>query len=113
MAFPLGYSAPSLSPWQMQFNGLTFGAGTAYEIVGIQGVSDLPMLNTGDIARARAHGEFPGYNLLGGRDIDISLDLGFKNAALTSQALLKNLQVAINANVNAATTVKNRMSPRL
>ena len=105
MAFPLGYSAPSLSPWQMQFNGLTFGAGTAYEIVGIQGVSDLPMLNTGDVARARVHGEFPGYNLLAGRDIDVSLDLGFKNGALTSQVLLKNLQVAINANLTNTVAV--------
>jgi hypothetical protein len=66
-------AAPSLSNWQVQFNGLTMGAGTPYGLVKIDGL-DLPKIRGGDLARPRDHGELAGLDLLGGRDVTITGD---------------------------------------
>lgn len=72
MAFPLT-AAPSLSNWQMQYNGLTIGASTPYAVYQLDGL-DLPQVRTGDLNRPREHGEFVGLDLMSGRDIMLTGD---------------------------------------
>jgi hypothetical protein len=69
MAFPQT-TAPTLNNWQAQFNGLTIGAGTPYDLNGIEGL-DLPAIRSGDTSRPRSHGEWMGLDLLAGREITI------------------------------------------
>ena len=74
MSFPLpDVTPPTLSNWQMSYNGLTFGAGTAYAIDNVDGL-DLPAVRNGDVARPRDTGEFIGLDLLGGRTVTLDLD---------------------------------------
>ena len=72
---PYGTSVPTLSAWQLSFEGLTFGGISGnYQLAanGVQGLG-LVGLNTGDAARPLASGEFPGYDAAGGRDIIVQL----------------------------------------
>lgn len=71
-ASPAGVTAPTLANWQFQYQGITFGAGTALEILKVSGISGLPTVKTQDQAFPRDTGEYTGENSLGGRDITIS-----------------------------------------
>jgi len=96
MAFPeYVTTVPTLSSWQMSYNGLAIGPGTPYEMTSMEGWTDLPVIASGDGRRGRTFGELPGYNFLAGRDIDCMLDLGFKNGLSTTQGLLQSLQIAM------------------
>lgn len=92
MTFPAStVTPPSLSNWQMQYNGVTFGTGTAYNIIKIDGL-DLAQVRNGDIARPRDTGEFVGLDLFGGRDITIDLDM--YQAGNNIQTLAQTLSTA-------------------
>jgi Phage tail protein len=80
MSFPTT-SAPSLSNYQLSFNGLTMGPGTAYGITDIQGL-DLPAISSNDAQRPRDHGQFLGYNFYQGRDITVSGDINSDSTSL-------------------------------
>jgi hypothetical protein len=84
MSFPSpSITPPVLADFQISYNGLKMGAGTAYAILGIEGL-DLPTVRTGDIARPRTVGEFAGLDLLGGRDITLTLDSASDGVSLQS-----------------------------
>jgi hypothetical protein len=73
------FEGGSMIDWQMDYNGLTFGASTVYGIESITGLHDLPEVRTSDRARARTHGQFQGSDYLGGRDIDVSVTITSKH----------------------------------
>jgi hypothetical protein len=92
---------PALDAWQMQFNGVVFGAGTDYSILGVEGL-DLPVVRNGDVARSRDTGEFIGLDLLGGRDITLTLDCA-SIAGANLQADLTTLATAFAPPVGGQT----------
>lgn len=59
--------------YTITFAGLTVGNGTPYQIMGLEGIEDLPDLRSGDTVRAFADGEVPGLDLLAGRTITLEL----------------------------------------
>lgn len=74
MAFPpYGTIVPSLLTWQMAYQGYVLGVPAAYGITQVDGL-DLPTVQTADQQRSRDMGEFPGLDVLGGRDISITGD---------------------------------------
>lgn len=75
MAFPSSSaSVPSLSQWQVSYQGVTLGAGTNYGIKEIDGF-DLNAWRSGDTPRARDHGELPGLDLVPGRTVTVTFDI--------------------------------------
>lgn len=70
-----GVTIPALSPYQVWFQGLTMGPGTALEFQKIEGM-DMPAVRSGDASRAREHGLFIGLDALGGREVTITAELG-------------------------------------
>ena len=67
MSFPLASeSPPTLTPYQLSFNGYTFGSGQPLRVKKIDGL-DLPTVRTGDSGRPREPGLFAGLDVLGGR----------------------------------------------
>lgn len=70
-----GVSVPALIPYQLWFNGLTMGPGTAVEFQKIEGM-DMPQVRSGDASRAREHGLFIGLDVFGGREVTITAELG-------------------------------------
>lgn len=72
---PYGTSVPSLNAWQFSFEGLTFGGKSGNYQLGPGGVQGLGLANieSGDVVRPLANGEFPGYDAASGRDIVIQL----------------------------------------
>lgn len=69
MAFPApSLEPPALEDFQFSFNGLTFGAGTPYAVLKLEGIS-LPDVRNGDVNWPRDHGQAEGLDLLGGQDM--------------------------------------------
>lgn len=62
-----------LANYQFGFRGLTFGAGTAIDIVKIDGL-DLPGVSAGDVVRPQEHGEFVGGTFIRSRRLIIQLE---------------------------------------
>lgn len=81
MSFPTT-AAPSLTTWQMSYQGLTLGPGTPYALTGITGFAQ-PNLGFGDITRPRDVGEIIGLDFYDGRDILISGDIVPDSTSLT------------------------------
>src|ERR1035441_9495018 len=72
MAFPSpSLTPPTLSNFQGYYNGLTWGAGTAWGFTEIDGWSDSATIRNGDQTFPRDHGEFTGLDVYGGRDITV------------------------------------------
>jgi len=84
MAFPTT-SPPSLSNWQMYFNGLTLGNSTPYALYNVQGL-DLPAIRSGDVPRPREQGEWIGLDLMAGRLITIVGDMISNGTSIESSA---------------------------
>jgi Phage tail protein len=78
---PSTVTPPSLSDWQFQFNGLTFGVDTAYALIQADGL-DMPVVRTSDVSRPRDTGQFIGIDLLDGRDITLTLDMTTNGTSL-------------------------------
>lgn len=93
MAFPSpSLTPPSLSNWQFQYQGLTFGAGQPIKIAKVTGLGDLAQIRSGDQNRQRDHGELIGLDVYGGRDITI--DLEAEDAGQGAQQTLLTLAAA-------------------
>jgi hypothetical protein len=93
VAFPTpAVVPPTLSAWQFQYAGLTFGHGQPIKIAQVTGIGDLAVIRTGDLSRSRDHGELIGLDLYGGRDI--SIDLEAEDAGSGVQATLLTLAAA-------------------
>lgn len=63
----------ALSNYQLSYNGLTIGAGTDVQLVGIDGLRALPGIRSSDVARPRADGSFGGLNFMGERIVTLQL----------------------------------------
>lgn len=89
MAFPSStVSVPTLSSFQFSFRGVTMGPGTAYEFTKIEGVRDMPQVRSGDAGRPRDHGDFIGLDVLPGREINLSMEIGPPFTTTFTAALL-------------------------
>jgi hypothetical protein len=62
-----------LAPFQLSYNGLTFGAGCDVQIVSIKGLREKPAVRSGDVPRPRQHGSFAGRTLFGERIVVATL----------------------------------------
>ncbi len=71
----------SVSQWQMNYNGLTFGSGTEIQLTKIAGLRGLPDIRNGDTPRPRADGMLGGLDFAGARTIDLTLTVVGSNAA--------------------------------
>lgn len=106
MAFvPYGYSWPSLSTFQIQYQGtaatpVTFGSGTIFALQpkGMDGF-DLSATRSGDPNRPRARGQYIGLDLFSGRDIVITCDIGPPSGSYTT---LAEALAAVRAITNTA-----------
>lgn len=65
----------------LTFNGLTVGGG-GLDVVELEGVWESPDVRTSDVERSRAHGLWPGVDLLGGRAVTATVQA---NADLSDQ----------------------------
>jgi hypothetical protein len=103
VAFPSPTATvPTLSAYQISFNGLVMGAGASgIEIKEIDGL-DVEAVRSGDAARARDRGEFAGLDLLGGRDITVKVDLSTIGASSFGAALQALAAVMIPAGATEA-----------
>ncbi len=73
MAFPSpSLEPPTLENFQFEYNGLKFGAGTAWGVLGVEGL-DLAEIRNGDAGWPRDHGQAMGLDVYGGRDVIFDL----------------------------------------
>ena len=69
---PGGITPPTLNAWQLQYNGVTMGAGVAgLGVTNIEGIGGLGTMNTGDQPFPRDTGEYVGTDAEGGKDITL------------------------------------------
>lgn len=61
--------------YQFTFKGLTVGSDPRLRLVGLEGVHDTPDVRSSDSDRARAHGQWAGVDLLGGRAITATVQV--------------------------------------
>lgn len=92
---------PALTLSQGSYNGVTFGPGTSWGIVSIDGLG-MPQVRTGDTDRALDTGQLQGLNFLGGRDVTLTLELATADVASAVTAL---------TDLAAATAVANTELP--
>jgi hypothetical protein len=72
----------TLSPFQYNYNGLTFGSGTDVQIVKEEGIRSLPATRAQDVNRPRQDGAFAGLNFLSERVVVLTLSVTVtKNAS--------------------------------
>ena len=63
-----------MSNYVMTWNGITIGStSSVYRLYNITGIHDTPDVRTSDQNRARAHGQYAGADLLGGRSVQATL----------------------------------------
>jgi hypothetical protein len=68
-----GFTAPDLSDWQFEYNGLTFGPSTDLGILKIDGMGGLPTVGSEDVPFPRDTGEWQGVDAEAGRDPTIDV----------------------------------------
>jgi hypothetical protein len=85
----------TLNAYQMSYNGLTFGDGTDYDIVAVEGLEGLDGIRSGDIVKARDHGEWMGSDFLSGRDITLTLEV----TATSDSAFRSDIETLMAATV--------------
>lgn len=74
--------------WQASYNGLDIGAGTPYTLVqGIDGLTSMPDLRTGDQTLFRRHGLIPGDDFLEGRSVTVRIRVSEPDPVEFSTAL--------------------------
>lgn len=82
MPFPLvSEPPPTLSNYQLSFNGYTFGSKTAFRLTKIEGL-DMPIVRSGDSGRPRVDGMFRGLDVLGQHEITVQGDIGTDGVSL-------------------------------
>ncbi len=69
---PITASVPSLSDWQVYYNGLIMGVGTSYAIEQLTGLAG-PKFRNQDQPRARDLGSFLGFDTYGSRTFGLDL----------------------------------------
>lgn len=106
MAFvPYGTTWPTLSNWQVQYQGTAANAVVFSEVPvfiqdkGMEGF-DLPATRTGDSDRPRGRGEFIGLDEFSGRDLTLTMDIGGSNLGTYSSTA--NALASLRAVTNTA-----------
>ncbi len=61
--------------WQMEAKATLIGEGSAFAIVQVEGLADIPDVRTGDMTRLRRHGESPGDDFLSGRTVVLTVEI--------------------------------------
>jgi len=61
--------------WQMEYRGAALGSGTAFDMVQIEGLLDLPEIQTSDRLRLRRHGLYQGDDFAGRRAVVLTLEV--------------------------------------
>lgn len=82
--------------WRAEFRGLALGDGSSYDLVAVRGLLDLPDVRSADRALLRRHGLLPGDDFLGGRTVDLTLEIHADDPSslgATLDALLVAFQV--------------------
>jgi hypothetical protein len=79
---PASASPPFLSPYQFSWLGYTFGAGQPFELTKIEGF-DMGNVRSGDAGRSRDAGRFIGLDLMDGRDVTFTGELGTPQQPVT------------------------------
>lgn len=77
MAFPSPTVTPptfTMTP-SVYFNGITFSGAGPFLLKKISGI-DMPTVRSGDTDAPRTHGQFIGLDLLSGRDVELTFDVG-------------------------------------
>lgn len=64
-----------LSDWQILYNGVTMGQGTAFRLNKIEGLRELPTLRTSDYAKLKHHGAYSGIDVLEGRTVTFTMTI--------------------------------------
>lgn len=88
---------PITTPFQLSYNGLTFGAGTDIQVSEIDGLRALPAIRSGDVPRARQDGDWAGLNYLDERIITIDMEIfapqtqTFESAVASVAAAFQNI----------------------
>jgi len=85
---------PAPTPYQFSFNGLSFGAGTPYAILDIDGLESLPGLRVQDDNRGFNDGTFSGRDFYDGRTIVFTINT-FAGNGNTAQQNYNLLQAAL------------------
>ena len=82
----------SLNPYSFAFNGFVFGGtNSPYQITSVDGLEDLPALRVQDDNRGYQDGMFTGRDFLGGRTVQIGMQV-FGTSATSMQTNLNALQ---------------------
>lgn len=88
---PPSIAPPDLEDWQFFYRGLTFGAGTPFGVLKVEGL-DLATIRSGDVSWPRDHGQSSGLDLYEGRDV--IFDLWMKTDGESLQAAQLELAAA-------------------
>ena len=84
----------SLSPYQFAFNDFTFGAGTVYSVIDVDGIASLPPLRTQDDNRGYVDGAYSGRDFYDGRTITFNI-VTFGDSSHTAQYYYRALKTAL------------------
>ena len=90
--------------YSFQFNGLTFGSGTPFQVYDVDGLEGLPDLRTQDDNRGFNDGEFSGRDFYSGRHLTFTI-LVLAGNGNTAQQNLNLLQAALIPQQSGTTTL--------
>ena len=83
------------TPYTLSYNGLSIGAGTAYDLQAMTGFDDLPEVRKADQRRSADHGAFLGIDYHGGRTVEFAFWIPASSLA-DYESRLGVIQAAIN-----------------
>ncbi len=79
--------------WQMEYRDTLMGSGTAYDIVSIDGLMDIPELQTSDRIRLRRHGLYAGDDFVGRRSIIVNFEVDAETVEELNTVLATLLEI--------------------
>lgn len=86
----------TLAPYQLAYNGLTFGAGRDVQLVSVTGLREAPATRGSDVPKPRRHGSWAGRTLFGERIVNMVLGVsvtvaGFEQTVSGMSAAFANI----------------------
>jgi len=79
--------------WQMEYRGAALGSGTAFDVVQVEGLLDLPDIQTSDRLRLRRHGLYQGDDFTGRRVVVLTLEVDADGTAALNTELSTLLEI--------------------
>lgn len=95
--------------YSFQFNGLTFGAGTPFAVLSVDGLESLPELRVQDDNRGFNDGMFTGRDFLSGRHLTFVIQT-FASAGMSANDNFDLLQQALNFQQSGVGTLNFQLS---